>query len=81
MVTPYQRVDLFSPDEWLGPYLAIGEGDWRSSENTTADEADARSQYAQLLEWETAQSQPIRNVKLERREPGPWITVEGKVTA
>lgn len=73
MVGPFERSDLYSAWSWVGPFSAIGELDWRFIERVTDDESDARRQYSKLLEWATDQTEAIRNVKLEMREPGAWL--------
>lgn len=59
--------------EWRVSWEAIMFGtDWHPSERVTSDEADARDQYDTLREWERTGEEPIRNVRLERREPSEW---------
>lgn len=75
MVTPFSRADLYTANEFIGPISALDELDWSPTENVTQDEEQARQQYLTLMGWEQAGSQPIRNVKLESREPRKWEIV------
>ncbi len=75
MVTPFSRPDLYTANEFLGPVSAMKEEDWSPTENVTKDEGQAQDQYKTLSKWEQDGSQPIRNVRIECRDPGEWHAV------
>lgn len=80
MVGPFERPDLYSSESWLGPFSAIEEHDWQAVAHVIEDEEGARKQYGTLVAWAIGQTEAIRNVKLETREPGPWTLAEKGVT-
>ena len=45
---------------------------WAPVERVTSNEADARDQYEVLKGWAEAGIEPVRDVKLEIREPSEW---------
>lgn len=54
-----------TPGEWYGL-------PWHDTQRVTTDEASARGQYVRLAHWADHQTQPIRDVTLERRPMTEW---------
>lgn len=50
-------------------------GAWAPSERVAGPDSDILDQRDTMIEWQRSGREPIRNVKLEQREPGGWEPV------
>lgn len=60
------------------PTLSIKEWEalpWRPCENITDDHDGAHDQFTQLRAWADTHEQPIRNVRIEQRDPNAWVAL------
>lgn len=47
-------------------------GAWTKTERIAGADSDIKDQAETLAHWERTREEPIRNVRLEQREPGGW---------
>ena len=72
-VVAYDYEEIYGPNVWRT--LSQEQWDalpWSQVVNITDDHDGAHDQYTVLAQWADTHEQPIRNVKIEQRQPNEW---------